>query len=1271
MKKKITSTVKRGFCVHLFLMTLLLTLSFTSSAQTTIYQENFSGFSNGYIGTNAGSDIGVWAASVSGACNNKTYWGTYDTGGLIDGMGLKTVAIGASCTLGTGSYTTTVATSNLFAYTTISTTGYTGITLEFDWKGVGEKGTAPTVYDYGRVIYRTGTTGTWQILTTGGNASYPGKYVDKNTTQHTVLNLPVGVNNLAKIQFGFRWDNDNNAGAAPGFSIDNIVVKGTGANCSGTPTGGTTVLAPTTGTYGTTIAASVTGSTTGVSGLTYQWQSAPTSSGTWTNISGATLATAALTAPNALATTYFRRQITCSGNSSYSTAIAFTTTCSPSHTEGNAPETDSGINFGYIGISNVSIGTINYTTGYRNTAPSYNNYSGSQSTTVSEGTSNTLSVTYNDDGGYYIPANYNPGRIGAWVDWNNDDDFDDANEFLGVLGNLTVNQIVTFTVTVPTGSSTGTKKLRVRSVFNDETLTSTDACTVKEYGETEDYALNVVVSNRTLTVAGAYTGASYADGDNTIANNASVTATSGTQTGYNVTGWTGTGSVPATGATGSTTFTITEDSTISWNWTCSTSITSVTNGSGCSDITLLAAGAAGTTEYRWYDATTGGTLAQTTTIGEWIISGLTQTTIYYVAAFNGTCESARVAVTATYTPTTAEITFTEGVAICEAGSVTVYADANGTNEVRWYDATTGGNLLFTGTEYTFTATESVTFYVAAAEGTCESSRTEVTVTFNGKTWNGTLGNDWNSAENWTPTGVPTADNCVVIGTSTVPPVILSGTNASAKSLTLLSGGILVVKSGSSIDVVENVTVAIDANMTLENEGYLVQTVSTSSNTNIGAITVKRNSTPMFRSEATGWASPVEDQKLYDFAIGTVFGRIYEYDETSNVFVNSSITLQSPFVLGKGYSVRSPDNYPTFSSVTPTTPLTFEGSFTGKPNNGDIGINVTFDNLGINYVGNPYPSPISATDLFDANSIADALYFWTHEAPPINGVYAANNYAAFNKGTGGVQAAAGGLTPNGTIEVGQGFVVRTSGAGTLQFTNAMRTNQSGGQFFRQADATEDRHRMWLNLSNSENNFNQILIGYVPFATMEKDNQIDAKIIGYASSTLSSMIDNDTFVIQGRSLPFDTTDEVPLGFKAKQAGSFTIAIDHVDGLFLEGQTIYIVDQLTNSIHNLSENAFTFVSEQGTFNSRFKIVYQESMLGVSSPAITNNDWIVYKNDDKIHVQTNGFEIDNISIYDLTGRLLLQDDNVNSATFSCNANFAEQVLLVRVNKTLVKKVL
>lgn len=1257
--QKITSAPKRMFSVPLFLITLLITtLSFSGMAQTTIYQENFSGFSNGYIGTNAGSDIGVWAASVSGACNNKTYWGTYDTGGLIDGMGLKTVAIGASCTLGTGSYTTTVATSNLFAYTTISTTGYTGITLEFDWKGVGER-VGTTIYDYGRVIYRTGTTGTWQILTTGGNASYPGKYVDKNTTQHTVLNLPVGVNNLAKIQFGFRWDNDNYAGAAPGFSIDNIVVKGTGANCSGTPNAGITALSTTADEPGASYSVSATGYSGGA-GITYQWQSNTNSAG-WVNVGSSTSSYTAYTGAvaGALGTVVQWRLLTTCTNSSLnntSSVATFTSTYCTS-----LPVNDSYND----GITNVTFNTINNNSS-ANAGNEYSNFT-AISTTVSKGSSYNLSVSVNTDGNY---TQYQK----VWVDWNKDGDFDDAGESyeLGTATNVSngISSLCPFNITVPTDAVVGTTRMRVSSKY----LEYATACFNATYdGEVEDYSINIIAGNITLTVAGAYTGASYANGANTIANNASVTATSGTRTGYTVTGWTGTGSVPATGATGSTTFTITQNSTISWNWTCSVAAPTVTNGSGCADITLTA-NAAGATEYRWYDAATGGTLSQTTTLGQWIVSGLTIPTTYYVAAYNGTCESARTAITATPTTTTAIINSTTGASTCTAGSVTIYAETNDDNlyQVHWYAAASGGASLYTGGSYTVSVSGTTSFYAAAVDGTCESARTEVVVAISGKTWNGSQSSDWNDDANWTPSGTPTSINCVEIPNTTNAPIITTGINANAKSLAVTGTGSLIVNSGASITVSGIVDVAVGANFTLESDGYLRQTLNVESNNNVGKITVKRNSTPMFRTEATGWASPVENQKLYDFALGTVFGRVYAYNEVNNAFDASGITLNSPFELGKGYSIRSPDVYPNYSVSNTPTPITFNGLFYGKPNNGDIGVNITFTNFGNNYVGNPYPSPISADTLLDENAPVQALYFWTHEAPPIAGLYSANNYATYNR-SGGTTAAAGGAAPDGIIQVGQGFIAKTNANTLLQFTNDLRVSSSAGQFFKQTTLPADRHRMWLNLSNSANNFNQILIGYIPNATMDEDHQIDAKMIGYAGSSIYSLIENNpnNYVIQGRSLPFEDTDQVPLGFKATQAGTYTIAIDHVDGLFLEGQTIYLVDTLLSTVHNLSTSSYSFLSEQGTFNARFKVVYQENTLSVTNPELNNNNWIVYKKDNEIHIQSNGFDIENVEIYDVTGRLLLNQQNNIGKTFSCTAHFAQQVLLVRVNKTLVKKVL
>lgn len=75
-----------------------------------------------------------------------------------------------------------------------------------------------------------------------------------------------------------------------------------------------------------------------------------------------------------------------------------------------------------------------------------------------------------------------------------------------------------------------------------------------------------ISTDRTLTVSEAYTGASHANGNHTFTDGNLVTATSGTRPGYTIVGWTGTGSVPATGTGGTASFTITENSSITWIW---------------------------------------------------------------------------------------------------------------------------------------------------------------------------------------------------------------------------------------------------------------------------------------------------------------------------------------------------------------------------------------------------------------------------------------------------------------------------------------------------------------------------------------------------------------------------------------------------------------------------------------------------------------------------------------------------------------------------------
>jgi hypothetical protein len=82
----------------------------------------------------------------------------------------------------------------------------------------------------------------------------------------------------------------------------------------------------------------------------------------------------------------------------------------------------------------------------------------------------------------------------------------------------------------------------------------------------------------------------------------------------------------------------------------------------------------------------------------------------------------------------------------------------------------------------------------------------------------------------------------------------------------------------------------------------------------------------------------------------------------------------------------------------------------------------------------------------------------------------------------------------------------------------------------------------------------------------------------------------------------TDVVPMIFKVTTAGEYTITIDSVDGLFSNGaQTVYLRDNTTGVVHNLSAGAYTFTSASGTFDTRFEIVYRSS-LAVSTPVVTS---------------------------------------------------------------------
>jgi len=498
---------------------------------------------------------------------------------------------------------------------------------------------------------------------------------------------------------------------------------------------------------------------------------------------------------------------------------------------------------------------------------------------------------------------------------------------------------------------------------------------------------------------------------------------------------------------------------------------------------------------------------------------------------------------------------------------------------------------------------------------------------------------------------------------------------SAKTLTVNSGS-LTLEATKSVKI-ENVVTnnAGPSGIIVESGGALVQVIN-SANANVGAITVNRNSNSLLRLDYTMWSSPVSGtQTLAQFSPLTSQSpnRFYTYDSATDLYANvSPSTIFDVSNAGKGYLIRMPND----ASAVTATP--FAGVFTGVPNSGPI----TLSSLTANKyysVGNPYPSVLDAALFLAGNPNAvGTLYFWRKTNGTANtfvdGTSTGTAYATWTGagGTASSSVAPNNIVPSANIAVGQGFIVNTGTATSLNFTNTMRPNSSTATFLKtKAAASPDR--VWLNLTNATGAFSQALIAYMDTATLGFDNGIDGEYINDSSLALTSNINNKEYTIQGRPA-FDAADVVALNFKTDVAGEYTIALDHFDGVFATGQAVYLVDSKTASETDLKAGGYNFTAAVGADNARFSLKYQKTLKVIDSE-FSDNSITVYGNNGSLFVKSAVSAIQNIKVFDIQGRLIAEQKNVKSNTAAVANLKTNQTLIVQVstedNKVVSKKVL
>ncbi len=518
---------------------------------------------------------------------------------------------------------------------------------------------------------------------------------------------------------------------------------------------------------------------------------------------------------------------------------------------------------------------------------------------------------------------------------------------------------------------------------------------------------------------------------------------------------------------------------------------------------------------------------------------------------------------------------------------------------------------------------------------------------------------------WT-NGIPDINKCAVIDDD------LSITNFSARKLTV--NATLTVTANSYIEIKKDII--NNAMLRVEPTGSVVQIDNNATVTGSGTFQTQIQTTPLQDdTRYTYFSSPSASETVNTFSSWANTGSMWSYDETNQAWVHITNNT-TPMNPGDGYIIRgnSSISYPT-SPITEFANAYNNGIITQSLNfKGDGGATLNIDNDS-NLVGNPYPSAIDGTKLLNVtlNPTAGTLYFWTHNSSPVNGNFSTDDYALWNL-SGGTAAISGGTAPTGFIASGQGFFIDAEGdetlalgtnvTSTLTFNNEMRVTGNNTDF-RQSDSnTHDK--IWLDLTNAQGVFNQTLIAFLPNATNQFDRAYDGKRISNGIATIYSMQQNGQ-QLGIQALPTLQSDTVvPLGYTVENTtiNQLKIGINHIENM--QGFTVYLKDNLLNTIHNLSDSDYNFtVATTGVFNHRFELLFRTSALSETDYTLNENLIVSNQNNTILVKTTNGSIINKLEVYNLLGKQILKT-KVQNVTYSIDANNINQGTILFIKATL-----
>lgn len=277
-----------------------------------------------------------------------------------------------------------------------------------------------------------------------------------------------------------------------GETEDYLITIDTALPCTGTPTAGS-ITGPDSVCNSISFTLTLGGYPTSA-GITFQWQSRPAGTGSFTPIAGAT--TPVYTSGGITAATDYNVVVTCSNSGLSATSATFAVTmksflncyCSPA----------TGVTlFSFQGEDEISQAKITGTSfnatgitvpisGYVQIPPT----PASNTADLHIGSGYNYVVTIDSD--FYFPES-----VAAWIDYNQNGIYDPA-EFISLVSDG-LGGTFTGSFTIPSGTLTGQTGMRILS-SDDVFIVGTEPCENFEVGEAADFIVTIAVNNEVKTI---------------------------------------------------------------------------------------------------------------------------------------------------------------------------------------------------------------------------------------------------------------------------------------------------------------------------------------------------------------------------------------------------------------------------------------------------------------------------------------------------------------------------------------------------------------------------------------------------------------------------------------------------------------------------------------------------------------------------------------------------------------------------------------------------